>query len=185
MAHASTQSATKPDLRRAEILEKLADHMLAAGLSGSSLRAMARAVGTSDRMLLYYFRDKTELVGATLEVIAARLVAMMEAQRAPEPRPYAILVRELSTSLLNPQAWPYMRLWLELASLSALGDPVFRAVGEQIGRGFLEWGTAQLDSPTPEARAIEGAKLLVTIEGLALLTSIGLDDVCRTALDAP
>ena len=37
--------------RRALLLGKLADHVLAHGLSASSLRPLAKAAGTSDRML--------------------------------------------------------------------------------------------------------------------------------------
>ena len=55
---------TKPDSRRTEIVERLADHVLAHGLSASSLRPLAKAAGTSDRMLLYYFADKSEMMTA-------------------------------------------------------------------------------------------------------------------------
>ena len=73
-------------------------------------------------------------------------------------------------------------MWLEMASLAALGDPVFRAVGEQLGRGFLAWGAAQLDSANDAAREVEAAHLLVAIEGALVLRSIGLDDVAKRAL---
>ena len=42
--------------------------------------------------------------------------------------------------------WPFMRVWLEIASLSAQGDVFYRVAGEQIGREFLAWGTAQIDA---------------------------------------
>ena len=57
----------------------MADHLLAAGLTGVNLRALAAAAGTSDRMLLYYFTDKDELLAATLACIAARLTAKLDA----------------------------------------------------------------------------------------------------------
>ena len=60
---------TKPDTRRAAILERIADHILANGLSASSLRPLAKAAGTSDRMLLYYFADKAEIITAALGVV--------------------------------------------------------------------------------------------------------------------
>ena len=44
--------------KRAALIDKLADHVLADGLLHASLRPLAKAVGTSDRMLLYYFKDK-------------------------------------------------------------------------------------------------------------------------------
>ena len=131
---------TKPDARRAEILERLADHVLAHGLSASSLRPLAKAAGTSDRMLLYYFADKAEMMTATLSVIAVRIMAAMEARKAPEPLPFDRLLPIMLEAIVDDEMWPFMRVWLEIASLAANGDAFYRAVGEQLGRGFLSWG---------------------------------------------
>ena len=91
---------TKPDTRRADIPERLADHVLAHGLSASSLRPLAKAAGTSDRMLLYYFADKAEMITATLGVIAIRIMMPMEANKAPAPMPMEHSSRSCSTRWL-------------------------------------------------------------------------------------
>ena len=168
---------TKAEDRRAVLLDKLADHVLAHGLSASSLRPLAKAAGTSDRMLLYYFPDKDALIAAVLDVVAARLVALLDARRAAGPLPLAELKCQLLDIVFADDLWPFMRLWLEMAALAALGDPLFRAVGEQLGRGFLIWSAMQLDSSDETARATEAAQLLVAIEGSLVLRSIGLGDV--------
>jgi AcrR family transcriptional regulator len=169
--------------RRAEILERLADHMLAAGLAGSSLRPLAKAAGTSDRMLLYYFPTKEALVAATLERIAARQAALLEARMDGQLLPVAALRRRLAETLFAPDLWPYMRLWLEVAAAAAGGDEQLRTVSERIARGFLAWGEAQLDLPPGLARTAEAARLLVTLEGMLLLKSFGLADIAAHALD--
>jgi AcrR family transcriptional regulator len=173
---------TKPDTRRAEIVERLTDYVLAEGLSASSLRPLAKAAGTSDRMLLYYFNDKAEIITAVLQLISARLVLMLAQRAAPQPMPIDDLRRQFADILFVDELWPYMRVWLEVASKAAMGDPFYRAVGEQIGRGFLEWGKAQLQSDTDAQRDVDAAKLLVSIEGMLVLKSLGLDDVVATAL---
>ena len=170
------------DDRRSAILDRLADYILAEGLSASSLRPLAHAAQISDRMLLYYFKDKAEVIGATLERIGERLVPLLIAQTGGAPLPLATLRAELIARVLSDELWPYMRLWLEIAALAARGDPFYRVVGARMARGFLAWGAAQLLSPTPEAREADAAKLLMAIEGLVLLKSVGLDDVCRQAL---
>ena len=48
------------DTQRAAVTERLSSHILAHGLARSSLRELAAAAGVSDRMLLYYFDDKSE-----------------------------------------------------------------------------------------------------------------------------
>jgi len=168
--------------RHSAILDDLADHVLGHGLSASSLRALATAAGTSDRMLLYYFKDKPELIAATLTRIAERLMAILDNERAKVPKPMAQLQAELAAVLFSDRFWPYMRLWLEIAALSAKGDPFYRATGGQIGRAFLAWGEAQIDARDAESRAKDAARLLVAIEGMMILKSIGLDDVVDRTL---
>ncbi len=165
------------DKRRDALIDTLADHVLAEGLSASSLRPLAKAAGTSDRMLLYYFKDKAEVIAAVLERIAARLVAMLDQHRAPTPQPIDVLRRTLLATFFDDALWPYMRIWLEVASLSARGDPLYRDIGAQIGRGFLAWGIGQVDAATPEARIIDAARLMVSIEGALVLHSLGLQDI--------
>ncbi len=168
--------------RRKTIIDLLADHVLDSGLSKASLRPLARAAGLSDRMLLYYFKDKSEIMSAVLARVAERLTDQLSVNKAAKPLPLAALRDKLVAVLFAPDMWPYMRLWLEVAALSARGDPLFRAVGEQLGRGFLAWGAAQLDSPSEQTRARDAAQLLLTIEGVLFLKSIGLDDVSGLAL---
>jgi AcrR family transcriptional regulator len=170
------------DDRRAEIIGRLTDHVLMHGLSASSLRPLAKAAGTSDRMLLYYFKDKTEIITAVLETISARLVLMLGERAAPEPLQVDELRRQFAEILLVEDLWPYMRIWLEVASKASMGDTFYRAVGEQIGRGFFEWGKAQLKSQSEAQREIDAAKLLVSIEGMLFLKSLGLDDINAKAL---
>jgi hypothetical protein len=54
-------------------------------------------------------------------------------------------------------------------------------VGEAIGRGFLAWGAARLEAATPAQRDVEAAQLLVSLEGLLLLRSLGLSDIGEAA----
>ena len=175
-------AVTKPDTKRADIIQRLTAYVLAQGLSASSLRPLAKAAGTSDRMLLYYFKDKAEIITAVLEQISAQLVEMVGTHAAAEPLPVDVLRRKLAGIVFEDALWPYMRIWLDVAARAAMGDPFYRAVGEQIGRGFLEWGKAQLQSDSDAQRDIDAARLLVSIEGMLFLKSIGLDDINAKAL---
>lgn len=168
------------DDRRAVLLDRIADHVLEHGLSASSLRPLAKAVGTSDRMLLYYFADKSELMAATLTHIAGRMVAAMSAYAAPDPIPFEALRLRLVALVHAEAMWPYMRLWLEIATLAAQGDGLYRTVGGGLGRGFIAWGAAQLDCAEAE-REREAARLMIIVEGTVVLKSLGLDDVLALA----
>ena len=176
---------TKPLDRRSEILERIADHILEHGLIASSLRPLAKAAQTSDRMLLYYFRDKAEIMAGALEVVAARMVTLMNAHAAPAPLPYDMLMPQLLAALGDDAFWPYMCVWLEIASRAARGDPFYLGVGEAIGRGFVAWGAAQISVVDEADREALAARLLVTVEGMVLLKSIGLGDVAALGVEGP
>ncbi|MEM7525681.1 MAG: TetR family transcriptional regulator, partial [Pseudomonadota bacterium] len=76
MASGSRRAKVRTDKREA-LLDALADAVLANGLDAASLRPLAKAVGTSDRMLLYYFADKTALLTATFDRVLARLMPLL------------------------------------------------------------------------------------------------------------
>lgn len=172
---------TKSEDRRALILDRLADHVLAHGLIASSLRPLAKAAQTSDRMLLYYFADKAEIVAATLGCVAARMMTLMSAHAAQTPLPLDELIPRIADTLSDAAFWPYMRIWLEIASRAAGGDAFYRTTGEAIGRAFLGWGGAQIACSEGEREWLS-ARLLIMIEGTVLLKSIGLEQEARMAL---
>jgi AcrR family transcriptional regulator len=174
----------KSDRRRADIIDRLADHVLAHGLAGASLRPLAEAAQLSDRMLLYYFPDKAAIIAAVLERVAERLTALLGARTGTRPLPVDALLAALHGVLFSEEVWPYLQLFLEVTALAGRGEAVARGVGERLGRGFLAWGAAQLDSPA-ETRAHDAARLLVMVEGMMVLKSLGLADVNAAALPKP
>lgn len=164
-------------------LDALADHLLSQGLARSSLRAMAAAAGTSDRMLLYYYADKDAVLGAVLDHVARRMIALLDAAAPPHPLDSEALLARVAPLLRDAAAAPFMRLWLELAARGAAGDDQSRAIGAAIGRGFLDWIAQHLAPARPDDAEGEAARLLARIEGMALLDALGLSDVVDRALD--
>jgi AcrR family transcriptional regulator len=171
------------DGRKAALLDDLADFVLDRGLDAASLRPLARAAGTSDRMLIYHFGDKDSLIAAVIAHVAARLTDVLQANAAPAPLPADRLQPLLLDMTLRDDIWPFLRLWLQIAARAGQGDPFFRAVGGQIGRGFIDWIAAQIDADSDAARQSQAARLFVLVEGLILVRSLGLDGICRPALD--
>jgi AcrR family transcriptional regulator len=172
------------DTRRAQLIERIADHLLDHGLPGASLRPMAAAAGTSDRMLLYYFPDREAVLTAALERIAADMAAGLESAIGPEPRAFSALLRELRAATRVPAFARYMQLWLEVASRAARGEPPYPAVGEAIGRGFLDWAAARLQVERGEDPQARATLLLAILDGLALMDSVGLTPLADAAAEA-
>jgi AcrR family transcriptional regulator len=111
--------------RREAVLAKAADYVLERGLAGLSLRPLAKALGTSPRMLLYDFETKEQLIHEILAEIRRREAGLLEAEvhtldevwrwiAAPEREPFLRLFFEVYVDALGREkAEPLVRDWLE------------------------------------------------------------------------
>jgi AcrR family transcriptional regulator len=173
---------TVRDDRREAAIERMADHVLAEGLGAATLRPLAAAVGTSDRMLLYYFTDKDELLTATLERIALRMTAELDGAIPVEPhRPFPALIEQVWAALGSESLQPFMHVWLDLASGAARGLQPHRDLAGKIADGFLVWAATRLE-PESDGEVPSLAPLfLASIEGMYLLKAIGRGAVADSA----
>jgi AcrR family transcriptional regulator len=64
--------------RHDELLDQVTDHVLRHGLIGLTLRPVAHATGTSDRMLIYHFGDRDGLVSAVVVRATERATAAVD-----------------------------------------------------------------------------------------------------------
>jgi AcrR family transcriptional regulator len=169
--------------RREAAIERMADHVLAEGLGAATLRPLAAAAGTSDRMLLYYFADKEELLTATLNRIAARMMAQLDGAIPVEPlKPFSALLEQVWAAMASESLQPFMPLWLDLASGAARGLHPHRAIAGEIADGFLAWVTARLQPESDGEPSLLAPLFLSSIEGMYLLKAIGRSALANAAL---
>jgi len=171
----------KTEAKRREIADKTADYLLAVGLQGASLRRLAAALGTSDRMLLHYFSDKEELVGSALDQVASRLLATLR-EAAPEPQPFPALIQRLAVLLREPEFKPFFRVWIELGAASAAGEVAYRPQIRVIATAFQEWVAAAIADEQPERRAALAALGMAAVDGCALLDALDLTSTTDAAI---
>src|SRR6187455_705660 len=97
--------------RRHVLAEEATDYVLEHGLIDLSLRPLAAALGTSDRMLLYHFRDKLDLVATILRVSNDRSVkGIRDLQPSPDVRQAVI---DLWGAVSSPEQARCQRLYVE------------------------------------------------------------------------
>jgi len=112
--------------RRVEWTEAATAYVLEHGLIGLSLRPLAADLGTSDRMLLYHFGSKDELVAAVLRATNERSTAHV---RAMEPSAdLRSAVHDLWAAMLIPHIDRCSRLYVEAAALGLLGQEPYASV---------------------------------------------------------
>jgi AcrR family transcriptional regulator len=168
--------------QRERVLARLADHLLATGLSQASLRELARVGGVSDRMLLYYFADKAEVLAGACGVIAQRVTHGLAATFPPGTRLSATeMMRAAAKLTTSGELRPFMRLWVEIVAAAARGEAPFVDIAATLLDGFLGWVGAHLVvSPGGDAEA-EAALVVATVDGLALIDICRADDLVERA----
>src|SRR4029079_19784443 len=97
--------------RREELAEAATDYAIENGLIGLSLRPLAQALGTSDRMLLYHFDDKDDLVATMLLTTVGR--SAQGRRELPEPRDLRSAVLELWRVVSTGRQERCQRLYVE------------------------------------------------------------------------
>lgn len=171
------------DDRREAAIERMADYVLSEGLGAATLRPLAAAAGTSDRMLLYYFADKDELLAATLDRIAARMIAQLDGAIPAKPRrPFPVLLEQVWAALASERLRPFMQLWLDLASGAARGVQPHRDIAGEIAGGFLAWVTIRLQPESDGEPPLLAPLFIASIEGMYLLKAIGRDAIADSAV---
>ncbi|HTX58570.1 MAG TPA: TetR/AcrR family transcriptional regulator [Verrucomicrobiae bacterium] len=145
---------TADERRRGELLEQILDYACRHGLGGLSLRPLAKAVGSSPRVLLYYFGSKEALVVAVIERARVRQrerIAGLKIASALPARELCSLCWRLLSDLQNE---PLFRLWFEVFGLALQDRDRFPGFLDRAVNDWLDFlaGPAE-GAPQWQARA--------------------------------
>jgi AcrR family transcriptional regulator len=109
--------------RKRELLEAAYDYALAHGLADYSLRPLARAIGSSPRVLLFLFGSKDGLTRALLaRARQDELDALATLRASQQDADLAATGREVWAWLVAPSHRALLSLWLEGYARSLLGE---------------------------------------------------------------
>jgi len=169
-------------LHKPDLLNAMAAHVRGTGLAGASLRPLARAAGTSDRMLIYHFGSKGALIAALLDHLAAEMLSAMSAA-LPDPRAEteAACLAEIVALLRTPTFRPYLRVWFDIVSAAGRAEDDHVEAARRILLGQVDWIVTRLPdgTPRPKQRARE---MLALIQGALVLEVAGLTEPADRAL---
>ncbi|MGW1892323.1 TetR/AcrR family transcriptional regulator [Streptomyces sp. NPDC002004] len=153
--------------KRQDLLDRVREYVIHNGLSDLSLRPLARALGTSDRMLLYYFGTKERLVAEALALDESRPLLHVRGllETVGPPKDSAGLRRfmdELWQQATTPERRAALPLFLEIMTASVLHPDRYGPVMHDV---LTEWTdvltSVFLGVGMSEAQARNEATLLV------------------------
>jgi AcrR family transcriptional regulator len=111
--------------RRDELLDQVTDHVLEHGLIGLTLRPVAAAIGTSDRMLLYHFGSRDGLVTAVVTRAEDRSVAAIDALAAADG--VRAGVRQLWEAYQTDPLHRCLDIYVQAAATGLIGQEPYRS----------------------------------------------------------
>lgn len=154
--------------RRDELLEAATDYVLEHGLVGLSLRPMAEALGTSDRMLLYHFGTKDDLVTAIMQTSHLRSLAHIGDLPAGDGIEGGVLAlwEAVSSSIIAPCC----RMYVEASALGLLGSEPYAAAVKELNAEWMQALADHLAASGIDAERAAGVARIVdaTFMGLVL-----------------
>jgi len=171
-------------LSKETLLPLLADYVLKHGMAGASLRPLAKAAGTSDRMLIYHFGNKERLISELLKFIAdAYSRALDRALSGTRPKSRQELLDRITSFTGGPEMEPFLALWWDIVAGSARNVPGYRHAEQSVMSHLLEWLIGQMPEGDPDPEG--GAQFLLTlIEGAQMLSTAGYAKVGRDGIVA-
>ena len=170
MSDAADKTA-KQQRKRTELAGRIAAYLLQHGLTDSGLRTLARAAGTSDRMLIYYFQTKEHTITAALSQLVGALTEQLDALVPERNVSGKTLLTRLNAASEDAALRPIFQLWFELVGRAMRDEQPYREIAEALAGEWLTWIESKLPSRgDPGANRDRALELLAQVEGRIMLS---------------
>lgn len=174
-----------PASGRERVLERIADHVLEHGATDLSLSELARAVGSNNRMLLYYFGSKEEaLRQATVAAFVRfpRLDGALVRLAAPGA-PLADRLLRVWQDIAHPGNLPFLALFFQAFGVALYHPDRNRELLDRLGADWVSDVRAVLEAEgmAHGPALLAATQLVAEWRGLQFALLSGTD---RAVLDA-
>lgn len=147
--------------RKSQLEDAALKYLLQHGVAKLSLRPLAAHLGTSPRMLLFYFKSKEGLLQDLLGELQNRMIAsfkeMALSDVGPNPSP---LLRRFWEWATNKKNFPYVRLLYELHIIAAQNPAEY---GGYLKKISAEWQAMTLKFLSDSIRTEPMATLCIAV----------------------
>lgn len=156
---------------RDEILDGALQAALAEGLSQLTFGRLARRLGVSDRVIVYYFPSKTELIVAILGDVAVQLQTVLAGAFTAPAAGHLELARQAWPVLATAEADPIFGLYFEAIGQATAGIEPFAGLAGQLTEGWIGWLSGFFTGDAQTCRA-EAAATLALLDGLLMMRQL-------------
>lgn len=151
-----------------QILSDALSLALDEGLSQLTFGRLARRLGISDRIIVYYFPTKADLIGEVIGAMGQDLQEAMTEAFAEPASSYTDMIEQAWPLLATPTNDRVFALFLEANGLAAVGVEPYATIVPGLVEGWISWAATLADGSEADART-QAATAVAVIDGLVLL----------------
>lgn len=168
---------------REEILGGAVATAVDEGLSQVTFGRVAKRLGINDRVVVYYFPTKDELVGEVLASLGMQLMLTLAPAFRDRQPDHLDLARAAWPLLATPEVDPVFALFFEANGLAAAGREPYRSIVPALVEGWITWAAEFIEGRAGRRRT-EAAAVVALLDGLLLLRQLGGHDAASQAARA-
>jgi AcrR family transcriptional regulator len=160
-----------PKHTREDILAGALDAALEDGLSQLTFGRLAKRLGVNDRIVVYYFPSKDDLISDVLLLMGLGLQEVLSRAFTTVATDHVELARAAWPVLARPEIDPIFGLFFEANGLAAAGREPYKTLVDQLVEAWIVWLADFFEGPA-RARRIEAETAIALIDGLLLLRQL-------------
>jgi AcrR family transcriptional regulator len=165
---------------KAEILDGALAAAFADGLSELTFGRIAKRLGISDRIVVYYFPTKDDLVGEVLFAMGAELQQTLAPAITSAQADHLDLARAAWPTLARPETDPVFALFFEASGLAATGRAPYCELVPALFNAWVEWAGTFIAGP-PARRQAEAEATIAMLDGLLMLRQLAGPEAAQRA----
>lgn len=154
---------------RDDMVAAVANLTMRDGVSKLTFRNVAEELGTSDRMVVYYFPAKEDLVLAAVASLSSRMQSLLEEAFGNDRRSPDELIERAWPILKKKSADRIFQVFLELVGLSVSGIDPYDRITRNILNEWADWLGERVDAPSRPERRLLALGVIARVDGLLLL----------------
>jgi AcrR family transcriptional regulator len=155
-----------------EILGAAVEETFAHGIGALTFRSVAARLGIPDRMVVYYFPTKTDLVLAVVQELGERLRALLASAFGEGVHPVEELTRQAWPALARPDTDPALRVYLEVIGLACAAQEPYASVAPRLLDGWVDWVAERVEAPSRAVARDRATAAVAQLDGLLIVRQL-------------